>query len=367
MNKKSIVLFIKTLSSGGAEHQLVLLADGLAEKGYDVTIATFGDVEDHYQYSSSVHRYRIAPGKSGPVKMLAIWRYFFTVKADCVIGFGQRVSRYFILPLMLRPRKKIMAIAGERFLTLGKPSRKVRIMRYFLYRRADYIVSNSYAQWKNIIGKMPQYESKTMTITNYTDTTLYQVTPLRNGETLRIGVFARYAVSKNCLRFVESIKQLVHRTQQKFVIEWYGNQHVKGEANPYYREMLDKVQEYGLDDYLVLNDHIKDVAKVMAQYDAIVHPSLGEGFSNAIGEAICCGKPCLVSNVSDNSVMVTDGVNGFLFDPQNEGSIVDAFLKYFGLSAEEKQAMGQASRKRAEELFDRDRFINAYVNLIESK
>ena len=364
MNKKSIVLFINTLSSGGAEHQLVLLADGLAERGYDVTITTFGDVEDHYQYSSSVHRDRIAPGKSGPVKMLAIWRYFFRVKADCVIGFGQRVSRHFILPLMLRSRKKVKAIAGERYLTRGKRSRKVRTMQYFLYRRADYIVSNSYAQRKNILMKMPQYEGKTITIINYTDTTVYQVTPLQNGETLKIGVFARYAVSKNCLRFVESIRRLVNRTQQKFVVEWYGNQHEKGETNPFYREVLDKVKEYGLDDYLVLNDHVQDVAKAMSQYDAIAQPSLGEGFSNAIGEAICCGKPCLVSDVSDNSVMVKDGVNGFLFDPQNEESIVEAFLKYFNLSSEEKQAMGEASRKRAEELFDRDRFVNAYVKLI---
>ena len=341
MNKKSIVLFINSLSSGGAEHQLVVLAGGLVEKGYDVTITTFGDGEEHYTYSKAIHRHRIAPGKGNSVKMLAIWKYFLTVKADCVIGFGQRVNRYFLLPLMLRSRTKIKAIAGERSLTFGKPSRKVVTMLNFHYRRADYIVPNSYAQRRSIIGLKPQYEGKTITITNYTDTTAYQVSPLRNGERLKLGVFGRYDVSKNCLRFVESIKLLANSTQQKFTIEWYGNQRVKGLPNPLYEEMLGKVNEYGLGEYFVLNDHIKDVPQVMAQYDAIVLPSLWEGFSNAIGEAICCGKPCIVSDVGDNSVMVKDGVTGFLFDPRNNNSMVNAFLKYFALSAEEKQTMGR--------------------------
>lgn len=363
-----IVFFINTLSSGGAEHQLCELANGLAEYGYDVTITTFGDVQDHYKLSPLVKRLRIAPYKTNTIKMLAIWKYFLTVKTDWVISFGQRESRYCLEALRFRSRQRVHIIAGERNTTIGMPSIHEKKLMKKLYRRADFIVPNSYAQRKHIIEVEPKYNSKTITITNYTDLSAYTPTPLPNNDSLQIGVFGRYNPQKNCLRFVEAINILKHKTDQKFVIEWYGNQSFKDmEPNPHYVMMKNKVEENGLKDCILLNDHVKNVASIMPRFDAICLPSLWEGFSNSISEAICCGKPCLVSNVADNGVMVRDGVNGFLFDPKDENDIAKAFLKYFTLSVKEKQSMGNASRERAQELFDKESFLNAYIKLIESK
>lgn len=365
---KRIVLFINSLSSGGAEHQLCELANGLAEKGYDVTIATFGDMDDHYTYNANVKRNRIAPQKSNGVKMLAIWKYFLTIKTDWVIAFGQRESKFCLLPLLLRSKRKVHAIAGERSSGVGMPTRQEKLMMNYLYHRADYIVPNSHAQRNYIINRKPEFESKTIAITNYTDLSKYVSTKLPNGEKIRIGVFGRYSKPKNCFRFVEAILFLKNRISNPFEIEWYGNQQNKdGLPNQYYVEMRDKVEKYGLREYLRLNNHIKDVMSVMPTFDAICLPSLWEGFSNSIGEAICCGKPCIVSDVGDNGVMVEDGVNGFLFDPTNIDSMVEAFVRFFSLSSTERQRMGEASRNKAHELFNRENFIGAYEKLINSK
>lgn len=365
---KHIELFINALSSGGAEYQLVQLADGLVEKGYDVTIATFGDIKDLHDYNPLIKRCRIAPGKSKYIKMLAIWRHFLTVKVDWVIAFGQRESSYAIEGMFFRSHDNIRIIAGDRNTTYGKPSRIEMLLMNCLYKRADFIVPNSQAQRRHIIETKPEYSDKTITISNYTDLSRFVATPLPEKNTLLIGVFGRYDVQKNCMRFVEAVRVLKEKVQRPFVIEWYGNQHFKDtQPNPFYVEMKEKVIKYGLEDVLVLNDHVKDVAGLMPRFDAICLPSLWEGFSNSISEAICCGKPCMVSDVADNAVMVQDGVNGFLFDPEKIDNIAESFIKYFGLSKEEREAMGKASRKRAEKLFDRERFINAYINLIESK
>lgn len=364
---KRIVFFINTLGSGGAEHQLVELSAGLIERGYDVTITTFGDIDDHYSINTKIKRHRIAPGKNKVFKMLAIWYYFLTIKADWVVGFGQRESRYMLEVLQFRPQNNIHAIAGERNTTISEPTIHELKLLNRLYKRADYIVPNSFSQRKHIIETKPEYESKTVTITNYTDLLTYKPTPLPSGDCIRVCVFSRYDPQKNCLRFVEAVKQLKEKTKKQFVIEWYGNQLFKDrEKNPYFVAMKDKIEESGIQDCLLLNDQIKNVAETMTRFDAFCLPSLWEGFSNAISEAICCGRPCLVSDVADNSVMVQDGVNGFLFDPVTIETIVDSFLKYFSLSQVERVAMGKASRKRAEELFDRDRFIGAYIKLIES-
>lgn len=360
-----IVFFINTLGSGGAEHQLVTLADGLVERGYHVTIATFGDIEDHYEYNYQIKRHRIAPGKNKVIKMLAIWWYFLTLKADWVVGFGQRESRYMLEALKWRNRNMIHAIAGERNTTIGAPNIHERRLIGGLYDRADYIVPNSYSQRKHIIDTKPEYKSKTVTITNYTDLLKYLPFTLSDSSSVRICVFARYDPQKNCEMFVDAIKLLREKTCQDFTIEWYGNKHFKDKSiNPYYISMKAKVDEYGLQDCLILHDQIKNVSEVMTHYDAFCLPSLWEGFSNSISEAICCGMPCLVSNVADNGVMVQEGINGFLFDPHQKESIISAFLKYFSLSFKDRQLFGNASRKRAEELFDRNKFIDAYVKLL---
>ena len=365
---KTILLFINTLSSGGAEHQLVELAEGLVERGYEVTITTFGDVEDHYCYNDAIHRYRIAKGKNRVIKMMGIWKYFCTVKTDWVIAFGQRESSYCLQGLMFRPKRTVHIIAGDRNTTHGSSSCVERLLMRCLYRRADYIVPNSHTQRRHIVSTNIKLESKTVTITNYTDLSIFTATTLPNNDVLRIGVFSRYDVQKNYMRFVEAVNLLKKKSQQLFVIEWYGNQRFKDiKPNPHYLRMKEKVLEYGLQDVLILNNHVKDVASIMPRFDAICLPSLWEGFSNSISEAICCGNHCLVSDVADNGILVKDGENGLLFDPNSEESMVEAFLKFFALLPEEKQRMGDFSRKRAESLFDKERFVDAYIELIESK
>lgn len=365
---KKIILFINGLSSGGAEHQLVQLADGLAEKGYSITITTFGDSDDHYSFSPLVMRHRIAYGKSKFIKMLAVWKYFMTINADWVIAFGQRESLFALEGLLFQSQHKIHVIAGDRNITNDEPTFTEKLLTHVFYKRADYIVPNSYAQKKHIIETTPIYKDKTITITNYTDLAKFTPTALPQDTCLHIGVFSRYHEQKNCLRFVDAIRILKEKCQQPFVIEWYGNQHFKNNLpNAYYQTMKEKVEKFGLSDILILKDHVKDVQSLMPCFDAICLPSLREGFSNSIGEAICCGKPCLVSEVADNTVMVQNGINGFIFNPEDIESITNAFIKYFSLTPKEREEMGTASRRRAEELFNRERFFNAYIDLLESK
>lgn len=361
---KRIVLFINNLSSGGAEHQLVQLADGLVERGYDVSIVTFGDNKDHYRYSALIKRKHLAPGKTAVFKMVAIFVFFLKIKTDWIISFGQRENKLCLIPLLFRSHK-IHVIAGERNTTIGKPTRQEKILLKVLYRRADYIVPNSHAQYRHIIESEPILEAKTITITNFTDLKYYKVHTLPMNERLRIGIFARYNSQKNCLRFVDAVSKLKGCTSQTFLIEWYGDQKIKDKDNPMFIQMNLKVQEYGLNDCIILHNHIENVAEKMQFFDAICLPSLWEGFSNSISEAISCGKPCLVSDVADNSIMVKEGINGFLFDPKDENSIVESFLKFFSLSHKERECFGLESRKRAEQLFDRSTFLDSYIKLIE--
>ena len=102
----------------------------------------------------------------------------------------------------------------------------------------------------------------------------------------------------------------------------------------------------------------------MPNYSAFLLPSLFEGFSNSLSEAISCGLPCLVSNVSDNRLMVKDNYNGWLFNPLDTQSISDTIIRFLDTSTEVLNQFSNNSRNLALELFNQKSFISKYLHLI---
>ena len=360
---KRVVCFITSLTSGGAEHQLALLSVFLAEKGYDVTLTTFGDSKDHYHVNAKVKRYIIPHGKSNVSKLIAIWRYFLNVKTDCVISFGARENFFCLVPLWFRRRIKILA--GERCVSWNGLAWYKKINYKWLYRRADFIVPNSYTQQEEIGESWPCYKNKVQVITNYTDTNDYSATSLPNNEPLKIGIFCRYTAQKNYRRFAKVVHELKEKCDTPFEIHWYGNMHLNHSLLPDYVEFEGLCHKYHIESSLYLHDHIQNVAEVLKNFDALCLPSLTEGFSNSISEYICSARPVLCSDVADNKVMVHDGKNGFLFNPEDIDDMVGAFIKYFSLDEDGRKAMGKESRRIAETLFDKNNFTESYISLIE--
>lgn len=363
---KKITFFICTLSSGGAEHQLAILSSMLADRGYDINIVTYGENNeaDHYSVPNSVKRVRIADGKSKIQKFIGIWRYFLNHKTDCIISFDQRNNFLVSLPLILR-RKHIKFICGERNLSVEPIGLIEKILFNIVYRRVDYIVPNSHSQHDYIQYKYPYLKDKLVTITNYTNPTQYDFFPPTFTNVIKIGVLARYSPQKNYKNFAEAIKIVKATTSIKFEIHWYGRkQMAPNKFEPSFLDFQKIINANSLEDIIVLHDHVKDTISKFHEWDAFCLPSLHEGFSNALSEAICCGKPIIASNVSDNKYMVYEGVNGFLFDPSSPQSMADAIINYLELSNEEKSHFANESRRIALSLFDSIKFINSYEKLL---
>lgn len=363
---KSITCFIGALGGGGAEHQMTQLAEMLVEKGYTVSIATFLDIPDHYPLSQKVKRIRLAPEGTRFAKIRAIFRFFLSVKTDCVISYTQRANLLCLIPLLFR--RKIKVIVGERNMSRGKQTKREKQLFNFLYNRADFIVPNSITQAKYIVGKKSKFESKVVPINNYTDINLFKASPLPLGSVLRIAIFARFQRQKNCLRFAEMLGLLKKCSTRRFEIDWYGRHDFDNPTlTDYFTRFEAKVKEEGIEDILHIKDPVKDVSHQLTNYDVVCLPSVLEGFSNSIAEGIASGKPMLVSDISDNSRMVRQGENGMLFNPFEVSDMLDVFKRFLALSDETLVQMGQRSREIAEELFDRDRFIQDYIRLIEAK
>lgn len=59
------------------------------------------------------------------------------------------------------------------------------------------------------------------------------------------------------------------------------------------------------------------VLEILSKSDFFVFPSLGEGLSLAVLEAMACGLPCIVTTNSGANDAIIDGENGFVVDIQN--------------------------------------------------
>lgn len=369
---KRITCFTESLAGGGAEHQMVILAGFLAEKEYDVTIVTYASVPDHYDTPQGVKRIDIgatgAKGKSlkAIIKMLKAFHYFLWLKTDCIIAYRECANLRVLPPMFFRSRK-LKVICSDRNTSTGLSFRH-KLLLHILYRRADYIVPNSKTETDFIAKHKPQLIPKLHTIHNYTDLNQFAKKSIpADTTTIKVAIFSRYSAQKNPIGFAKAMQELKQKTDHMFEVHWYGAQH--GDIDGYNLEYLyieKVVKELGVEDVLVLRPAVKNPALLMNDYHAVCLPSLYEGFSNSIAEGICSGKPMLVSDVSDNSIMVHEGENGFLFDPTKTDSICNAFLRFFNLTYDEMCNMAHNSRSIAEQLFDKQQFIQQYIELIET-
>jgi sugar transferase (PEP-CTERM/EpsH1 system associated) len=110
--------------------------------------------------------------------------------------------------------------------------------------------------------------------------------------------------------------------------------------------------------------HRPDVELVLAALDVFVLPSLSEGLSNTILEAMATGLPVVATRVGGADELVIDGVTGILVPP---GAPVQLAAALAGILRDpaQRDRMGHAARRRAESEFSLPVVIRTYQDLYE--
>ena len=106
----------------------------------------------------------------------------------------------------------------------------------------------------------------------------------------------------------------------------------------------------------------EDVADLLPVADVFLLPSQHESFGLAALEAMSCGVPVVGSRIGGLPEVIEHEKTGFLCDP-NDVECMKAIV--MGLFKDEtlRRQIGQASRERAERLFNRDRIVAQYVDV----
>ena len=92
------------------------------------------------------------------------------------------------------------------------------------------------------------------------------------------------------------------------------------------RQMLEHA---GLQERVWFAGEREDVPDIMRGLDCFVLPSLAEGVSNTILEAMASRLPVVATRVGGNSELIESGMTGTLVSPGNSDALADAMLAYF--------------------------------------
>jgi sugar transferase (PEP-CTERM/EpsH1 system associated) len=115
----------------------------------------------------------------------------------------------------------------------------------------------------------------------------------------------------------------------------------------------------GVADLAWLPGERADVPDVMRALDCFVLPSLAEGISNTILEAMASGLPVLATRVGANGELVDEGVSGCLVPAGDPQALARALVELAN-RPEDATAMGQAGRMRVEQRFSLHSMVAAY-------
>jgi glycosyltransferase involved in cell wall biosynthesis len=177
-----------------------------------------------------------------------------------------------------------------------------------------------------------------------------------------IGTLGRLHEQKGHIHLLDAAVRVVEEfPKATFLIAGYG---------PLEDELKKKADDLGLSENVRFLGYRQDVGRILAALDIFALPSLWEGMSNAVLEAMAAGK-CVVATEVDGAVdQVVHDETGLLIPPGDSDALADALLTACKDRAM-MEAMGRQGRERAAEVFPLEKMtqttLDLYARLLQDK
>jgi glycosyltransferase involved in cell wall biosynthesis len=129
------------------------------------------------------------------------------------------------------------------------------------------------------------------------------------------------------------------------------------------RERLEEqARRLGVDASVRFLGYRKDIALLLAASNVFALPSLWEGMSNAVLEAMAAGRPVVATAVDGAMDQVLPGETGLLVPPSDADALARALLD-LAHNPRKAQEMGLKGRERVRRDFSLGRMTDAYIEL----
>lgn len=369
------MLVISGLGLGGAERQIIYLANGLVEKGFEVVLV------------SMVRHVPLAPGLNPGVQlqvcdsikfrftsMFFLIRNILKHKPDICQSFllindiAVRLGRVF------RPQMKV--ISSERNSNYTMKSWHKWMLR-LTNPLVDACISNSIAGKTFHRTTTWLADSRYHVVPNGIDTERFQ--PGESADLHRehnipeerrlVGMVASFKPQKNHIFLLRAALTFMTRQIHGIHFIFIGDEikNVNNQSSEQKERVRDFVNENRLSSICQFIGTVEEMEKIYNGLDVLVLPSRHEGFPNVVLEAMSCAKPVIVTDVADNRHLVRDGVDGYVVPLDDVDALADRISRLH-TNVELARSMGQNARRRILDSYSIDkmvdRTIGVYANLL---
>ena len=347
----NICIFVKNLTSGGAEKQSVLLAKALSDC-YETHYIIFNGEKVHKKYmdmlmeNSKIHIQYFKGGHCARYNELV--RYLEDNHIKAIFSYLTAANFY---ACMAGKKIKAKVFTGLRNAKL--PVLKCIVDRILTNRFAEMAISNSFSGKVNFIAKGFK-ESKIIVIPNCFENIKPYIKKAEK-EILHIIIVGRFVPQKDYETAIHSIAELKKRCNNiSFDIVGYGEQE---------KQIREWVKRYMIDDITSIYINPNNITELLDRANIYLSTSLFEGTSNSIMEAMNADLPIVATNVGDNGQLVRNEINGFLCKERDWKSIADK-LEILIKDKILCETKGKESKRLLQMKYSVEKFRNEYIKLL---
>ena len=168
-----------------------------------------------------------------------------------------------------------------------------------------------------------------------------------------------------------TVGRLVQTKGQRFLIDAYAQ--AKGKIphaklviigdGPLARELQEKAKQLNAFEDIIFTGYRRDVLELLMAFDVFVLPSLAEGLSIALLEAMARGLPVIASKVGGIPEVCGKNACSILVPPQNVSALASAMVEIASLNGKERKNLGVNARQRIKDEFSVDMMVGTLTEI----
>lgn len=285
-----------------------------------------------------------------------LWRTLMTLKPAIVHTRNLAAMEMQLVTLFVPGARSVHGEHGRDIYDLEGKNWKYnalrKIMRLFISR---YIcVSKDLQNW--LLDTVKVAPKKLRHIYNGVDQARFvpRQGPADNPE-VAVGTVGRLAEVKNQQFLIRAVAHLLENANPNYSLKLV----LIGDG-PQRDELEQLVCELGVSDVVCFMGDRSDIPDQMRDLDIFVLPSLGEGISNTILEAMATGLPVIATAVGGNLELVKPGVNGELV-PVNDVQALAEAIDELARETEQRKLLGKHGLQQVRQTFNWQRTVDEYL------
>jgi len=361
---------ILTLDTGGLENGLVNLINHMPDEYRHVVICLshFTEFRDRIRRPNvEVFALDKKPGKDLGL-YFRLWRLLRRLQPDIVHTRDFATLDSVPIVALSGVRHRVHSLHGWRMKDTRKYLLLHRCLKYLIHHNVT--VSQDLATF--LTEKIGIPAKRVQAICNGVDTQLFHpCTETKRGlldaagpefgpGKFIVGTAGRLVAVKDQLTLVKAFARLVHQSPEyadrlRLIIIGDG---------PLKEELWTAIEQEDITSKCWLAGNREEVAALLRVLDVFALPSISEGISNTLLEAMATGLPVIATNVGGSPELVVDGKTGQLIPVSNVDALVSAINSY-AAAPKRARAAGNAGRQRAETQFSMRAMASAYTRVYD--